>query len=331
MTPLRQRESLMSEIAGLRQLLQTTGEDPLASPLMRSRLEDLEARFNKLQTQPSLTPEAEMFFTDGPAVGSEAIEVTFASEVLNSYQNMVTNHFAATHYGGVKRTGRRRGEEEARLYLTALPRGSFGMQLSQPYVSDFYAAENVSKAMLEISGLIRDTAASDDAFEEVLSKFDARVFRPLKRFIIVIHAGGGACRIVTGNLEVSLTPEALSAAYMRISAAVADDLVIEMSGVFGGAQVFSCSFEFQPDAGDLIRGDLDPELSEEVATKMNQVFTKQRVMAKMKMTTVSTRTGKKKPTYELMALRELVDAARPLPPDIISKPPPSGESPDTKT
>ncbi len=148
----------MAEIAGLRQLLQTTEEDPLASPLMRSRLQELEAKLSKLQTQPSLTPEAEIFFTDGPAIGSEAIEVTFASEVLNSYQNMVTNHFTATHYGGVKRTGRRRGESEAKLYLTALPRGSFGMQLSQPHVADFYLAENVSKAMLNISELIRDTA-----------------------------------------------------------------------------------------------------------------------------------------------------------------------------
>ena len=47
---------------------------------------------------------------------------------------------------------------------------------------------------------------------------------------------------------------------------------------------------------------LDPEISEEAATAMNTHFTKQRAIAKMKMTTMSTRASKKKPTYELNAL-----------------------------
>ena len=33
--------------------------------------------------------------------------------------NMVTNHCAAKHYGMLKRTGRRRGETETALFLTA--------------------------------------------------------------------------------------------------------------------------------------------------------------------------------------------------------------------
>lgn len=302
MTPLRQRESLEAELASLEQLLRTTQDDPLATPLLRSRVEELQGKLKALSEHPPLKPETELFFADGPAMGSEGLEVTFTSEVLNSYQNMVTNHYAAKHYGSLRRTGRRRGEDETRLFLTALPRGSFGLQLCQPHVTDFIAANDVSSAMQDISRLIEATATSDEAFEAALADFDARVLKPLKRFITTVHSGGGTCRVITGQRETILTRVQITDAYARITAAVADDEPVTMSGVFGGAQLFSGSFEFQPDTGDLIRGSLDPELSEEVAAAMNRDFTKKRAIAKMNMTTVSTRAGKKKPTYELRAL-----------------------------
>ena len=308
MTPARQRPALEAELAGLTALLQSTPEDPLATPLMRSRVEELEDALRKLPVQKLRHPEAELFFSDGPAIGSEGIEITFASDVLNSYQNMVTNHYAAKHYGNLRRTGRRRGEEETRLYLTALPLGSFGFQLTQPHVSDFFAAGNVSIAMQDISALVEATAESDDAFESALSRFDSRVFRPLKRFIVTIHAGGGSCRVLTGDKETSLSVEKITEAYTRISAAITDDEDVTMSGVFGGAHVFSGDFEFQPDGSSLIRGNLSEDITEEKAIAMNRNFTKRRAIAKMIMTTVSARTGSKKPTYELESLKHLPDA-----------------------
>ena len=52
------------------------------------------------------TGHLDMGFVVGPAIGSEGIEITFASDVLESYQNMVTNHYAAKHYGVLRRSGR---------------------------------------------------------------------------------------------------------------------------------------------------------------------------------------------------------------------------------
>ena len=132
MTPPRLREQLQAELAGLHALLHSAPADPLATPLMRSRVEEIEEDLRELHTA-AHRAEAEIFFVGGPAIGSEGIEITFASDILESYQNMVTNHYTAKVYGSPRRSGRRRKEDETRLYLTALPRGSFGFQLSQPY------------------------------------------------------------------------------------------------------------------------------------------------------------------------------------------------------
>mgnify|MGYP001355555761 CR=1 FL=1 len=203
---------------------------------------------------------------------------------------------------------RRCGETETALFLTALPRGSFGLQLSQPHIEDFVAAANVSQAMLDLSALVEATVESDQAFETALSTFDARVFKPLKRFVFALHAGGGACRLVTGFRETSLSTEQITAAFERVSAANTDEEEVNLPGIFGGVLTFSCEFDFRPDGGELIRGPLAEEVSEATAGGWSQHFTHEHVTAKFKISTVVTRAGKKKPTYELVDLEPLTSA-----------------------
>ena len=308
MTPLRQRQTLQVELSSLRALLQTTPDDPLSTPLMESRAAELEQRIRDIEQRPSLAPTAELFFAEGAAFGSEGLEATFTSEVLESYQNMVTNHYAAKHYGTLKRSGRRRGETETQLFLTALPRGSFGLQLAQPHVEDWVAAGQVSQAMLDLSTLVEATVESDQSFETALSNFDARVFKPLKRFIVALHAGGGNCRVVTGLHETSLNTEQITSAFNRVSAANTDEEEVKMPGIFGGVLTFSCEFDLRPDGAELIRGPLAETVTEATAGAWSQQFTHKHVMATLKISTVITRTGKKKPTYELLALQPLTAA-----------------------
>jgi hypothetical protein len=303
MTPLRQREALLAELAGLKDLLQATPQDTLATPLMKGRVDELEKALKGLDEKPPIAPEAELFFTEGPALGHRGLEAKFASDVLDTYQNMVTNHYSAKHYGALRRAGRRRGEAETRLFLTALPRGSFGLQLTQLHVSDFVAASDVSTAMQDISGLLEAATESDTAFERLLASFNPRVLKPLTRFLEALHTGGGQCRIVTGLKETKLTSAKIADAFTRVSAAKTDEEVITITGTFGGVLMFSWEFDFQPEAGDTIRGALAEEVTEQAAEAMNHDFTNKAAVAKLKATTVETRSGKKKPTYELIELQ----------------------------
>ena len=87
------------------------------------------------------------------------------------------------------------------------------------------------------------------------------------------------------------------------------DMKVEnLPGIFGGVLTFSCEFDFRPDGGDLIRGPLAEEVSESTAGGWSQHFTHEHVTAKFKISTVVTRAGKKKPTYELVDLEPLTPA-----------------------
>lgn len=303
MTPLRQRETMQAELAGLKRLLQTTPEDPLATPLMKSRIEDMEKALKGLVETPPLAPETELFFTDGPALGSQGLEAIFTSDILDSYQNMVTNHYSAKHFGALRRAGRRRGETETKLFLTALPRGSFGLQLTQPHVADFVAATQVSSAMEQISSLLEAAGDSDQAFEALLGDYNPRVLKPLTRFLEALHSGGGQCRVVTGFKETILSVGKIAEAFTRVSAARTEEETTTMKGVFGGVLMFAWEFDFQPEQGEMIRGTLAEEVTEEAAEAMNHEFSRKAAIAKLKITTVHTRSGKKKPIYELLELQ----------------------------
>ncbi len=311
MTPRRQIEMWRDQLAGLTALLKATPDDPLATPPIQRRIKELEQLLENSEKHPTLAPQAELFFSGGTAEGAEGLEVVFTAHILDSYQNMVTNHYSAKHYGALRRSGRRRGEEETKLYLTALPRGSFGLQLSQTHVEDFYAAGNVALAMEEISELVEATAASDQAFETTLTRFNARVFRPLKRFIETLHAGKGTCTMITGVRETRLTKKQIADAYIRISSAEEKEEPVDLRGIFSGVLQLSWEFEFQPEDAEVIRGALAEGVGEEAAIEMNQKFTMQHVLAKMKMIVVTMRTGAKKTNYELVSLHPLSPPPRP--------------------
>lgn len=316
MTPFRQRETLETELAGLKALLHAVPEDNFSTPSMKAHIAEIEAAIKTIEERPALAPEAELLFQDGPTLGTEGIDVTFTSNILSSYQNMLRDHYAAKHYGILRRSGRQRGASQAKLYLTALPRGSFGLQLSQPHVQDFVAAQNLSSVMQDISGLIAASAKSDPAFEESLNTFNPRVLKPLQRFIETLYTNKATCRLITGSIETKLNKHQVEQAYDRVTSAKEREEEIELPGVFGGVLTFSWEFDFQPDHGDLICGPLAEEVEESTAAEWNLHLTNTHTLAKLKRLTVSTRSGDKKPTYELVGLK----ASGRIPPKGTGKP-----------
>jgi hypothetical protein len=156
--------------------------------------------------------------------------------------------------------------------------------------------------MEDLSGLVDAAAESDSAFEKLLGCFNPRVLKPLTRFMETLNAGGGAFRLVTGFKQVKLTREKIHEAYLRVSSATSEDKEITIPGTFGGITGFSWEFDFQPTQGDVIHGPLADDVTEEEVKRMNQDFMFKPAFATLKETIVTTRSGKKKPTYELIRL-----------------------------
>ena len=301
MTPLRKKEQLQTELVGLRQLAAITPDDALAKALLADRLKEAEEALRSLSEQASVRPETEILFGGTPVVGSQGIDAKFAAHILDSYQDMVTNDFAS-RYGALRHTGRRHGEAESRVYLTALPRGSVGLQISQPVISDFVTAMHVAEAMDHVTGLVQSASEGDTAFEEALEVFHPRVLAPLSRFLDVMAKTDVSCRILAPSRDVKLGREQIRGAYARVAAAKTEIALTQIEGTFGGILLHSWRFDLQPHDGSVISGWLAEAITDTDAARM-ALMVKQRVVALLNTTLVSTTAGKKRPVYELVALR----------------------------
>ena len=304
MTPLRKKESLQADLVGIEGLLAITPDDPLATPLMQSRASELREEIAKTNGVNTKIPETEIFFGQGPVIGSKGIEAKFAGQVLNRFQDIVSNHFAAKFLGILRRAGRPRGEMDSKLYLTALPTGSFGLQLTQPHVEDFVAAGQLALAMEEITDLVAAAGKDDQTFDQMLESVHGRVLIPLREFLETLSKAGADCKMFSGLKRAELKKEQVTQAYDRAAAAKTKQDDLSLDGTFCGTLLRSGRFEFEPQGQSVLSGWLAEDVSEEQAIEMENLVGKP-AHALLRATTISTKSGARRPTYELISLKPL--------------------------
>jgi hypothetical protein len=310
MSYLRELEQRQSEIVGLQTLLHEMPDDPLAKPLLASRLRGLEKELAEMQKQPPATPEAELLFAGGPAIGSIGLDAKFASKVLDSYQDMVANHYSALRHGVVGSRGPRTGEEDARLCLTALPRGSFGLLLAQPQAHDFIAAAQLSDAMDQITSLVEAAASGDAAFTDMVEKFHPRVLTPLERFFNALETQEASVHLRSATRQCDLKTEQVRAAKSRVAETRPETDTIRLMGLCRGVLLESWRFDFNPEGQQPISGVLAESVTEEAAKAM-LALVDQPAKAELTATRMRTRSGFGRPAYELLSLRPVSQVAAP--------------------
>ena len=223
---------------------------------------------------------------------------------------MVKTQYSAVKHGGVGSRGVRRGESEARLLLTGLPRGSFGLELSQPDSEDFLAAEQLSDVLVQLTKVIETAGQNDESFAFALEEVSPRVLPRLKEFFKVVSDNKTNMRVVSGDLECDLEESNVSQAYERVSAAETKEEIIEAAGVFRGATLDTWRFDFRTDEDENINGRLADEVAESQVLDMDRHMTATRCQATLRKLTVITRGGAFRTRYELMALKKLEQEAK---------------------
>lgn len=302
MSTLRELDERRAELTGLRQLFETATDELFEKPLLRSKIATRETELAVMERDPvTLIPEAELLFGGRAVNGSLGLEAKFASAVLESYQDMVSNHHGGRLHPSMGGTGRRPGEQESRLFLTALPRGSFGLRLSQPQAQDFIAAQQVSEAMEELTSLVESAAAGDAAFAQGVERFHPRVLVPLKNFLDTLVNRETTVTIRSGQRETSLGPDQVKAARNRVAATKTENETITLAGVFRGVLPDSWKFDFVPDGQSLISGALAEAVTEAEAEAMVPHYGK-RCRATLTTTRFRTLGRLSRPTYELLKL-----------------------------
>jgi hypothetical protein len=300
MTPFRQRDQVARELAGLQSLLSEMPDDPFSKPLLASRIRSLQAELDSEEAVSS-QPETELLFSGKAVFGSIGIDAKFASHVLHSYQDMLNTHYAVKRHGHVGKQGRRPGEKESRLYLTGLPRGSFGFVLAQPYSEDLFSASQVNEGMEQLASLVEAAASGDETFTDSVANFHPRVLKALGRFLYSLASQDASVMIRAGRKQTSLDLNQIREAHHRAVSAKVETRTELINGTFKGVLLESWRFDFLPETGPVITGLLADDIMEEKAKEMNQLFDKP-ATAELILSYFLTPSGKSRSNYVLKNL-----------------------------
>lgn len=301
MTNREHRRFLKRQIAESERLKELAGNHPLMAPLLSQRENELREQLAK--TRPGgREPRTVLFFTGAPVFGSRGIDAQFASTVLVPFLEMVKSEYSAEKHGAVGERGPRKGEDEARLLLTGLPRGSFGLELSQPESEDLFAGEQLSEVLVRLTELLSAAGKSDEEFVHALENVSPRVYGRLPEFFRALRDHDANIRMQTGDLEFELNQEGVSEAVDRVSSMQTVESEIEVAGFFRGATLDTWKFDFRRDDGETISGRLTDDLDEDHVAGM-LVLTNRPCVARLKETKITTQGGAVRTRYELLDLK----------------------------
>ena len=300
MNLVAERQFLQSQIAELDHLIGLTGDHPLMGPGLLSRKQEMEERLAELPAY-TRTPQAILYFAGGPVRGSQGIEAQFASKMLDAVQDIATAEFLHRKHGALGSRGRLPGAPEARLLLTALPRGSFGLELKQADASDLIANQQLGDALQHMADLVSAAGESDAAYETALGEAPLRVLPKLRVFFDTLQQNGAQLRLVTGDREIALDDRRVASGVERVRATESDEETVSLSGTFRGATLNTWRFDFTLDGGEAISGRLSDELIEiqvsEMLARVNQP-----AIGEFRRGKLRPRGGTPRWSYELLSL-----------------------------
>lgn len=285
-------------------MLGLAGDHPVMSVAFAEREKVLE---DQIEAIPLGAKEAKtvLYFSGGPVQGSEGIDAGFAGRVLEPFQSMVMADYANRYHGVVGTRGRRAGEADSRLLLTALPRGSFGLELSKADNDEIFEEDQLADTLSHVTRLVESASESDEDFASELNETAPRVIQNLRNFLEVISKSQAGLRLESGDSRCTMDPIRASEAYERVAATISKSEDIQVPGVFKGILLESWKFDFVDESAHKISGKIDDNLTEDQAAELNREFFNQRCRAFLEKTTVIFRNGRERTTYVLKDLKSV--------------------------
>lgn len=301
MTTRGQRDFLKVQLLETQRLKGMAGDHPLMSVAFAERERELSDQIAAIPLG-SKESRAVLFFSGEPVHGSIGIDASFASRVLEPFQNMVMADYADRWHGRVGDRGRRHGEAQSRLMLTGLPRGSFGLELARAENDDLFVDGELADTLAHVTRLVDAAARSDEDFAAELDETAPRVVQNLRAFLDVIAKGKAGLRLESGDFRCEMSPVQASDAFNRVAETTASDETVTLSGILKGVLLESWEFDFSSNENEVIAGKIDDSVTEEQVIAFNRKFFNQQCRATLVKTTVVFRNGRVRTTYRLMGV-----------------------------
>lgn len=256
------RNNIKSQILELENLLSLASDDPFMSKSLSKKISKLK---NELENIPEdkIDTNVSLLFSGEAVIGSKGIKIDFLSKVLKPFQELVKTETAKIKFGLVGKRGKAKEIDDAELYLTALPTGSFGVQLTQLNKNNIFSESEVDLAIDNVMKLIDSATKSDESFEEIIANTPTRSLNNLKAFLKEIDDENSILKFEREDKTLEISQENIHKGFERINSAVTEEDTIKIKGVLRGILLDSGKFEFVDENGHKTAGYIDENISEE--------------------------------------------------------------------
>lgn len=262
MTSRSLREDLTVQLVETERLLQIIGDHPVMSFSLQQKVDELKKQLDEIPVDQK-EAKVTLFFSGKPVIGSLGIDALFAGKVIPYFQSMVKTDFAQRVMGKVGGRGPAKGGSESQLFITALPRGSFGIELTKLQGQTLFGEAEMADTLVHITSLIEASAKSDEDYAVALSDAPMRTIKSLNDFLRVVADEEAGVTIESGGIRVSLSPEEARIAYNRVSTTQLSEDTVAIQGVLRGVMLNSWRFDFTPFTGEPFSGRFSDDLTEE--------------------------------------------------------------------
>lgn len=298
--------NLKAQIIEAERLLSIAGEHPMMTYSLGKRLEILREELSEIEKNNVEEAKLRLLFSGKAVLGSIGIKADFVSKTIKPIQELIKTQTAIIKSGNdIGKRGKVKKGSIAELYLTALPTGSFGYELSMLEGKELFDEEDVSNSIREIIDMIEAASESDDAFQKVIENSPKRTLIHLNTFFKELANEESILKMESGDKYVELSEDKVKLGYQRVSSAQYQETPIQIAGVFKGILLDSGKFEITDEDGKKYSGYLSEDLSEDEAINYNKEYTNEKcsIMVQENVTTFSS--GYRKISYELIQIKSL--------------------------
>jgi hypothetical protein len=265
------QDQLSAEIAALEALLSALpATDYLGRLGFESRRDELRTRLAQLQGREDHQARVILSFAGRPVVGSEGVEVGFASNAIGSFQDLITKVWSRDR-GELAAAGPVRDKMASQLHVTNLVHGSFGFLLEELDTRGEPLFESpLKQAADQVADLISSFAAEDERqFLSIIEGLTPRVFLSVREFLRCVHREEATFRLVEGGRDRQFNHPDIERAWQRAEESTLDEERLTFNGQLLGIIPIRRRFEFQSDERGIIEGKVGDEFSHSYLERMS--------------------------------------------------------------
>lgn len=262
-----EKQALISDLAALKGLLSEIPEDDYIGRLsIENREASLQRELSNLEDVQTNLAQVAIYFAGGPVEGSHSIQSSFASNMLNIYQELVSKELATAETGGLAERGPVPSKDASALNITSVVHGSFGFVLEEGGNSTLAMLKSGLKEALEATNITIEKFSGENVtpFNQLIDQIDPRLFSTVKRLFEILYQDKALCRIVEDDKEIVLDEISVLRGYDRSQHTDIEEVEVVIIGTLIGVVPYGKRFEFRPvDSQEIIKGSIGPSFGSE--------------------------------------------------------------------